>query len=748
MLRKIILFFVAVLLAWHLAPILSDVALFGLISVAFVSMALAPTDGLDRSAEFYIQVVIWAVILWFIIGPVFRYMVGGVFPNAQRFTATKFVRRCQGVAWICIVIMTLVFIGSIGSLFHQGTWDRATTKAYIKNGLLLAEGSDLPNRYTKIYRDIHSYILFGVGSEREILAKMAIQVGVMMSVIKVENGIPYSTVVPPGTEPFALDQDSLILLVFKGEEQKALEKAREGLEEYNIPKIALTIWLYALRDNLLLLLSIATVLSLLFAGVGRSVVFKCISPILKFLDQGRMGFGGAGRFEGMIEEWRYLPENNSGGLFLGASMFNPFQRLYLKDDRHMLTIAGTRGGKGTTAIIPNLLEWKGSCVVIDPKGTNAAVTARRRRQMGQNVYVIDPMQVLPGRYMNSFNPLEGFNPRRGSIHRDIDFIVNALVVSDPTKKEDDHWSEGAKTVLRGFIAHMLTSPEFSHQASLSLIREFFSYGDEEKADLYASMSVNDGAGKIPMETAARIIDGLDTQEIKNILSNANAQTEWLRNSDIAATMSDDPTFSFQELKEKPTTVYLVLPPSDIKANKRFLRLFVNLVIRQIYQGGRSKTPVLMLMDEFPELGHMEEVVSAFSVAASYNLTLWPFVQSLSQLKKYYPKDMDTFLGNCRAVQAFSVDDPFTREYVSKELGTRSTTGALSMTTASNAIPLRDPSAVRLEVGTSTGLQYILRAGEHPLLIEKVPYYRKTLAERLNPGRRSNRYDPDPDFQGR
>ncbi len=49
------------------------------------------------------------------------------------------------------------------------------------------------------------------------------------------------------------------------------------------------------------------------------------------------------------------------------------------DDRHMMTIAGNRAGKGVSLIIPNLLFYEGSAVVIDPKGENARITARRRR---------------------------------------------------------------------------------------------------------------------------------------------------------------------------------------------------------------------------------------------------------------------------------------------------------------------------------------------------------------------------------
>lgn len=68
-----------------------------------------------------------------------------------------------------------------------------------------------------------------------------------------------------------------------------------------------------------------------------------------------------------------------------------------KDDRHVMTIAGSRAGKGVSLIIPNLLLYEDSALVIDPKGENARITARRRGTeadgLGQDVYVLDPFGV-------------------------------------------------------------------------------------------------------------------------------------------------------------------------------------------------------------------------------------------------------------------------------------------------------------------------------------------------------------------
>ena len=50
----------------------------------------------------------------------------------------------------------------------------------------------------------------------------------------------------------------------------------------------------------------------------------------------------------------------------------------------LMTIAGPRQGKGVSTIIPNLLVYAGSMLVLDVKGENFAWTGEaRRRRLGQ-----------------------------------------------------------------------------------------------------------------------------------------------------------------------------------------------------------------------------------------------------------------------------------------------------------------------------------------------------------------------------
>lgn len=77
------------------------------------------------------------------------------------------------------------------------------------------------------------------------------------------------------------------------------------------------------------------------------------------------------------------------GLLIGRSVQSG-ELLCFNAEGHLLTLAPTRSGKGVSAVIPNLLDYPGSVVVLDVKPENAAVAARRRREMGQEVRIMDP----------------------------------------------------------------------------------------------------------------------------------------------------------------------------------------------------------------------------------------------------------------------------------------------------------------------------------------------------------------------
>ncbi|MBO6549312.1 MAG: type IV secretory system conjugative DNA transfer family protein [Rhizobiales bacterium] len=504
-------------------------------------------------------------------------------------------------------------------------------------------------------------------------------------------------------------------------------------------------------------------LPLVFAGWVRTLLkhqtaFSFLyCKVMRFLDEGRFGFGGSARFASMLEEWGKPYKKNA--LYVGRSLFNPFNDIGLDGEAHMLTVAGSRGGKGTTAIIPNLLLWEGSAVVIDPKGTNAHVTANARRAMGQDVHIIDPFGIVTEESAR-FDPLATIKDGDKLVRERITSISDALVIPDANTK-DPHWDDGARTIISGLIAQIISQEKHDKKnedsegkeeskkepPKLYEIRDLISQLPPHQDKMWAQMSENiTGGGRFAKDAAMRYIRGSQTNEILGLMSNADKHTEWL-SSPIMREITSNPTFEISDIKKRPTTIYLVIPPLQLERQSRLLRLFINLVIDAMEQGGRSKIPVLMIMDEFLALGKMPEISGAFATMASYNLTLWPFVQELGKLEGLYGENYNSFIANSRAIQVFAVSDPKTKEYISDRLGSRPLNGLADIAKSNDNLPLRAPNDVELDLATSERRQYIIEAGKPAMLIEKVPYYNSRPISWLKnkKGRFEGKYDPDPDF---
>ncbi|MFT6570236.1 MAG: type IV secretion system protein VirD4 [Sphingomonas echinoides] len=118
-------------------------------------------------------------------------------------------------------------------------------------------------------------------------------------------------------------------------------------------------------------------------------------------------------------------------------------------------MAPTRTGKGVGTIIPNLLEYPGPVVCIDPKGENARIAARQRGKFGA-VHVLDPFGVT-GLASAAFNPLDRIDPHGLDLADDCMTLADALVHDAPGESGDAHWNEEAKALIAGILLHIVTT---------------------------------------------------------------------------------------------------------------------------------------------------------------------------------------------------------------------------------------------------------------------------------------------------
>ena len=384
-----------------------------------------------------------------------------------------------------------------------------------------------------------------------------------------------------------------------------------------------------------------------------------------------------------------------------------------------LTVAGSRAGKGRSAIIPNLLTWPGSALVIDPKGTNAAVTAHRRGRgggrvtkfLGQEVHIVDPFRLVPGIWSARFNPLAAIDPKSNQFAEDIDLVVDSLVIQE-REGEASHWDETARTLIGGVLAHLVQTRK---GATLVHMRQALTLEGMEREKLFKEMMAQGGIAR----AGASLIQTAGPNERGSIFTTALRNTRWLESKAMQEVLAES-DFDIRNIKKEPMTVYVVLPPELLETHNRFMRLFVNLAIRGMSVGAKPRYPVLFVLDEFYALGRMTLIEKSAGLLASFGLKLWPIIQNIGQLKHLYPHNYEAFIANAGAIQAFGVSDNTTAEFLISRMGKTARTEQVGTNVMRVVEELREKQEVEREVSRDTGKQLIFRAGEQPMLAQAHP----------------------------
>lgn len=423
--------------------------------------------------------------------------------------------------------------------------------------------------------------------------------------------------------------------------------------------------------------------------------------------------------------------------FARAEELNPYRQgpgLYVgggyvfKEKGHMLTVAGTRGGKGTNLIIPNLLGlggYTGSWVVIDPKGENAAITARYQRESGRQVVILNPWGLLEEHIgeAESYNPLD-ILADTSSIHLvdDAHMIAEMLV---PVEKGDKNkfFTDTARSIVTGLIMQIVTTQEGDDRTLATLWRWARLAGDDWD-ELIARMRLNNDPvnGEIIRNAGNEIVKLMEAGEetFGSILSSVLQATDFLKSPSLQKSLRSgyDPA----TLSDGDTALFIIIPADKLQSHARWLRLIVTTTLRAVVRNPNKR--VTFLLDEFAALGYLPEIETALSTYAGFEITVWPILQSLIQLKGLYGDNWETFTANTAIRQFFTINDNFTANYVSAAIGQTS-----HVITKSSWFGVQDANANQRPLVTSDEVRrgsansiFAFLGGNPPTVFVKQPYY--------------------------
>lgn len=396
------------------------------------------------------------------------------------------------------------------------------------------------------------------------------------------------------------------------------------------------------------------------------------APIWQYSDNAFKGFGRPMKpghiFLGVYDSFKHNKYNELERFDHGSYLSGFFP------EKHMITIAASRAGKGAALIIPNLLRWKDNVLTIDIKGENVAACYEAREANGHNVYALDPYRAanIPDRLRASFNPLDLIDPDALTAREDLEIIADGLVIRH--NSEHAQWDNGAVQILAGVIAFILEDAP-ADRRNLRTVYDFMNQSEETLSEDAGAMRQCVKFGRLAATVSNTLAHGINEPRsmARQQFERARECVQWLGSVAIDSIVNAS-SFDLRDLRRGNASLFLVLPPDYLDAQATFFRLFVRCAFKVMAADGpiNRNDPAarrcLFILDEFHTLGRMDVVAKGMGLMPGYGLHIWPFLQDLGQLRALYDQESETFFANADAAIFFGNNDTTTLNYISDRLG--------------------------------------------------------------------------------
>jgi type IV secretion system protein VirD4 len=334
--------------------------------------------------------------------------------------------------------------------------------------------------------------------------------------------------------------------------------------------------------------------------------------------------------------------------------------------------------------------------------------------------------------------MDWISTKPGKMVDDVQKICNFLL------PKQEFWENEARALLSGIMLYL--AADDTKPTTLGEVVRTLRNDDV----VYNLAVVLDTLGKVIHPVAYMNIAAYlqkPDKERGSVTSTANSSLELWANPLIDTTTASS-DFDLNQFKISPYTLYCGLTPDNISR----LRPLMGIFYQQAAAFFTAHTPrpeekfgVLMMMDEFPTLGKMEQFQAGIAYFRGYRVRLFLIIQDTQQLKGIYEESgMNSFLSNATYRITFAANNMDTANLISQLVGNKTATQIsynkpkyLDLNPGSRSLHLAPSSRALLLPQEVTQLprdeEILLIESEAPVKCKKIFYYKeKIFLKRLLP----------------
>lgn len=343
------------------------------------------------------------------------------------------------------------------------------------------------------------------------------------------------------------------------------------------------------------------------------------------------------------------------------SIYNNYKDVELQRNKNVFLVGGPGSWKSSSYNIPNISQMNASYIITDPKGELRNTTGKMLEDNGYEVKVLD-LKTL--RNTDQFNPF-AYIQSEEMLDNVITVIINASN-GELEKQGEPFWENSEKLLLSALFSYLYYcykgyngKPGTGEMPCLADIAELVRYLDTEDDEVKSPVEImfDDFEAYYGSDNPAV----LTFKSFKNykgdtrasVISMPSARFRMFNLHGVKSLTSRD-TMELDKVGLKKTAIFIVL--SDLDDTYNFLASLFFMLSFKILEdvadydhGGKLPLPVRMIMEEFPSIGQIPNILKAIAIFRGRGVGFEFTAQNFDQLKRIYKDTWEEILGACETI---------------------------------------------------------------------------------------------------
>ncbi|CDZ40260.1 VirD4 type IV secretion protein [Neorhizobium galegae bv. officinalis] len=333
------------------------------------------------------------------------------------------------------------------------------------------------------------------------------------------------------------------------------------------------------------------------------------------------------------------------GIVLGLK-----QGLLLRNDgdQHVMVIGSPGQGKSRGFVIPTMMSFQGSQVVLDMSGELFEETSGYLKDKGYEVFLLAP----GSKFTDGYNPLNLISDDPNQRITDLQKLTQMLLPERLRSDSSNFWEESARILLTAMLGFVLECPDTRKSLS-ELYRILNSMSDERKAIIQL---LENYEPVLADQTRMQLTKFAGRHEKlgEGIAAEIVAKLNFLQNPLVEA-LTSITTIPIDTIRKRKLVIYIQADWNAMQIYERLISMFIQQMADKLVQLGplrNGEHEVLLMLDEFGNGGRIDTVLTLAPLIRKNGVRFVFILQDGAQLERLYQRSGQKILMGASTIKLF------------------------------------------------------------------------------------------------